>query len=77
MDNTLLSGVISSVATIIGAIIGAIATIVAALMSKSYADRQIRHLKASEEIKPTTRKIIQLFSFFLDYWRISFCCQRK
>ena len=33
-------------------------------MSKSYADRQIRHLKASEEIKPTTRKIIQLFSFF-------------
>ena len=64
MDNTLLSGILSSLATLVGAIIGAIATIVAALMSKTYADKQIGQLKTSDEIKPLTRGIIEFLSLF-------------
>ncbi len=64
MDNTLLSGVISSLATLVGAIIGAVATIVAAVMSKTYADKQISRSKTSEEIKPLTSGIIRFLSWF-------------
>jgi hypothetical protein len=64
MDNTLQSGIVSSVATLVGAVIGAIATIVAALISKTYADKQISHSKPSDEIKPLTSGIIRFLSFF-------------
>src|SRR5688572_6516321 len=64
MDNTILSGIMSSLATLVGALVGAIATIVAALMSKTYADKQISQSRASEEIKPLASGIIRFLSLF-------------
>ena len=64
MDNTLLSGILSSLATLVGALIGAIAAIVAALISKTYADNQISQSKGFDEIKPLTRGIIRFLNLF-------------
>jgi hypothetical protein len=64
MDNTLLSGIISSLATIVGAVIGAVATIGAALISKTYADKKISRSKATDEIRPLVRLIIQFLGLF-------------
>jgi hypothetical protein len=64
MDNTLLSGIMNSLATLTAGFVGAIATIVAALMSKTYADKQISRSKTYDEIKPLTSRIIRFLSLF-------------